>query len=76
MGSDGEASDLNLPVYVAVGSNVKEGKSLLNWAAENFQGRDICLVHVHRPANLLSLCKPTASLQFHVCLCECNSDFY
>lgn len=74
MGSDGEASDLNLPVYVAVGSNVKEGKSLLNWAAENFQGRDICLVHVHRPAN--SLCKPTASLQFHVCLCECNSDFY
>ncbi|KAL9163310.1 hypothetical protein ABFS82_06G032500 [Erythranthe guttata] len=55
MGSDGETSDFSSPTYVAVGSNVKEGKSLLTWAVENFQGRDICLVHVHQPANFVSL---------------------
>ncbi|KAK6155683.1 hypothetical protein DH2020_009931 [Rehmannia glutinosa] len=55
MGSEGETSDFNSPIYVAVGRNVKEGKSLLNWAVENFEGRNICLVHVHQPANLVSL---------------------
>ncbi|KAK4431478.1 U-box domain-containing protein 32 [Sesamum alatum] len=55
MGSEGESSDFNLPIYVAVGRNVKEGKSLLTWAVENFDGRNICLVHVHQPANFVSL---------------------
>ncbi|KAI3458134.1 hypothetical protein Pfo_014797 [Paulownia fortunei] len=55
MGSEGETSDINLPIYVAVGRNVKEGKSLLTWAVESFEGRNICLVHVHQPANLVSL---------------------
>ncbi|KAL6545210.1 hypothetical protein OROHE_009875 [Orobanche hederae] len=55
MGSEGETSDLNSPIYVSVGRNVKEGKSLLTWAVENFAGRDIFLLHVHQPASLVSL---------------------
>ncbi|KAL3834405.1 hypothetical protein ACJIZ3_009141 [Penstemon smallii] len=55
MGSEGEISDLNLPIHVAVGRNVKEGKLLLNWAVKNFEGRDICLVHVHQHNDLVSL---------------------
>ncbi|GFP82236.1 U-box domain-containing protein 33 [Phtheirospermum japonicum] len=55
MGSEGETSNFNSPIYVAVGRNVKEGKTLLTWAVESFAGREICLVHVHQPASLASL---------------------
>ncbi|KAL0400736.1 UNVERIFIED_CONTAM: U-box domain-containing protein 32 [Sesamum latifolium] len=55
MGSEEESSGFNSSIYVAVGRNVKEGKSLLTWAVENFDGRNICLVHVHQPTNLVSL---------------------
>ncbi|KAL0371714.1 UNVERIFIED_CONTAM: U-box domain-containing protein 32 [Sesamum calycinum] len=69
MGSEGESSDFNSPLYVAVGRNVKEGKSLLTWALENFDGRNICLVHVHQPTNLVSLLNgklSTSKLKNHV----------
>lgn len=36
-------------VFVAVGSDVEVGKSLLEWAIGRFEGRKICLVHVHTP---------------------------
>lgn len=58
MGSEGEIGSCNSPIYVAVGRNVKTGKSLLTWAVENFGGTNICLVHVHQPASFVSLCKP------------------
>lgn len=43
-------------VFVAVGKNLKEGKSVLSWAVNNFAGtgRRICLLHVHQPTQLLS----------------------
>ena len=37
-------------IYVAVGTNVKDCKSILLWALRNFGGKRICIVHVHRPA--------------------------
>ena len=36
-------------IYVAVGTNVKDCKSILLWALRNFGGKRICIVHVHRP---------------------------
>lgn len=44
-------------VYVAVGKNVKEGKSLLSWAVKRFKGWSVCLLHVHQATHLVSLCK-------------------
>ncbi|KAK7857967.1 u-box domain-containing protein 33 [Quercus suber] len=37
-------------IYVAVGTDVKDCKSILLWALRNFRGKRICIVHVHRPA--------------------------
>lgn len=39
-------------VFVAVGKNVKEGKSILSWALKSFSVRRICILHVH-PSNHL-----------------------
>ena len=36
-------------IYVAVGTDVKDCKSILLWALRNFGGKRICIVHVHRP---------------------------
>ncbi|KZV28301.1 U-box domain-containing protein 32-like [Dorcoceras hygrometricum] len=55
MGDEGESFDYNPTLYVAVGRNVKEGKSLLEWAVKSFEGRKICLLHVHHPTILVSL---------------------
>ncbi|KAL8544002.1 hypothetical protein ACS0TY_004523 [Phlomoides rotata] len=66
MGSEGETADSNSPIYVAVGRNVKEGKSLLTWALENFEGTRICLLHVHQSPNFVSLLNgklPASSLK-------------
>ncbi|KAL9684372.1 hypothetical protein QQ045_021808 [Rhodiola kirilowii] len=50
-------------VFVAVGSDVDAGKSVLEWAIRRFEGRKICLVHVHRPKRsssvVLSVCERT-----------------
>ncbi|KAF6157756.1 hypothetical protein GIB67_037329 [Kingdonia uniflora] len=34
-------------VHVAVGKDVKESKSVLIWALENFRGKKICIIHIH-----------------------------
>lgn len=49
--------DVENTVFVAVGENVKEGKSLLSWTLKSFPGKNICLLHVHQPTRLLSLSK-------------------
>ncbi|XP_048127093.1 U-box domain-containing protein 32 isoform X5 [Rhodamnia argentea] len=36
-------------VFVAVGRNVEKCKTTLHWAARNFSGKRICLLHVHQP---------------------------
>ncbi|XP_016505847.2 U-box domain-containing protein 32 [Nicotiana tabacum] len=41
-------------VFVAVGKNVKEGKSILSWALKSFSVRRICILHVHPSNHLLS----------------------
>ncbi|KAF3623127.1 Receptor protein kinase, putative isoform 2 [Capsicum annuum] len=46
--------DLENTVFVAVGKNVKEGKSVLSWALKSFAGRRICVLHVHQPNHLFS----------------------
>lgn len=46
--------DVEDTVFVAVGKNVKEGKSVLSWALKSFAGRRICVLHVHQPNHLFS----------------------
>nr|GMC64847.1 U-box domain-containing protein 32 isoform X1 [Ipomoea batatas] len=46
--------DVENTVFVAVGKNVKEGKSTLYWAVKSFSRKRICLLHVHQPTQLLS----------------------
>ncbi|GAB2294024.1 hypothetical protein Dimus_028240 [Dionaea muscipula] len=55
MGSgEKELNDVEDTVFVAVGKHVKESESTLLWAAHNFPGKKICLLHVHQPSNLLT----------------------
>ncbi|KAK9273562.1 hypothetical protein L1049_018372 [Liquidambar formosana] len=42
-------------LYVAVGKDVKESKSILMWALQNSGGRKICLIHVYQPAQMIPL---------------------
>lgn len=44
-------------IFVAVGKNLKENKSLLIWALQNSGGRKICIIHVHQPAQMIPLSK-------------------
>lgn len=45
-------------VYVAVGKSVEKTAALLQWTFGMFPGREICLIHVHRPSPLIpTLCK-------------------
>ncbi|KAL4585081.1 hypothetical protein LXL04_009695 [Taraxacum kok-saghyz] len=37
-------------IYVAVGKDLKESQSTLLWALRNSGGRQICILHVHQPA--------------------------
>ncbi|KAK4363069.1 hypothetical protein RND71_018310 [Anisodus tanguticus] len=46
--------DVENTIFVAVGKNVKEGKSILSWALKSFAGRRICILHVHQPNHLFS----------------------
>lgn len=46
--------DVENTIFVAVGKNVKEGKSILSWALKSFAGRRICVLHVHQPNHLFS----------------------
>lgn len=49
--------DVEDTIYVAVGKNLEESKSVLSWALRSFCGRSICLLHVHQPIQLVSLSK-------------------
>uniref|UniRef100_A0A2N9FHW5 RING-type E3 ubiquitin transferase n=1 Tax=Fagus sylvatica TaxID=28930 RepID=A0A2N9FHW5_FAGSY len=40
-------------ICVTVGIDVKECKSILLWALQNSRGKRICIIHVHRPAQLI-----------------------
>ncbi|XP_047982359.1 U-box domain-containing protein 33-like isoform X3 [Salvia hispanica] len=40
-------------VYVAVGKSVEKTAALLQWTFSMFPGREICLIHVHRPSPLI-----------------------
>ncbi|KAM0034258.1 putative protein kinase RLK-Pelle-RLCK-IXb family [Helianthus debilis subsp. tardiflorus] len=48
-----EFNDVNNTIFVAVGMNVKDGKSLILWTLKNFSGmKKISLLYVHQPADL------------------------
>ncbi|KAE7999502.1 hypothetical protein FH972_003922 [Carpinus fangiana] len=47
------ASAIDDMIYVAVGKDVKECKSILLWALQNSGGKRICILHVHQPAQLI-----------------------
>lgn len=51
--------DVEESIYVAVGKNLKDGKSLISWALSSFQGKgkNIYLLHVHQPSQSVSLSK-------------------
>ncbi|XP_059667103.1 U-box domain-containing protein 32 isoform X2 [Cornus florida] len=53
--TEGFCCDVEKTVFVAVGKNVKESKSTLLWALQSFAGKNLCLLHVHQPAHLVSL---------------------
>ncbi|KAB1214361.1 U-box domain-containing protein 33 [Morella rubra] len=42
-------------LYVAVGEEMKQNKPLLLWALKYSEGRKICIMHVHRPANTVPI---------------------
>lgn len=44
-------------IYVAVGSETAKNKSNLTWAIDNSEGRKICIVLVHQPAQMIPVCK-------------------
>ena len=46
--------DLEETIFVAVGKNVEKSKRLLFWVLHSFAGKKICLLYVHRPANVVS----------------------
>ena len=52
MASRLEASEVFLfedIIYVALGTDVRECKSILLWAVQNSGGKSICILHVHQP---------------------------
>ncbi|GLU24281.1 hypothetical protein SLE2022_402290 [Rubroshorea leprosula] len=60
MGTVGETEgegvlDVEETIFVAVEKNVKKSKKTLFWAAENFLGRKICLLHVYQPTHVHAL---------------------
>lgn len=51
-------------IYVAVSRDVKESKSTLLWALQNFVGRKFCLLHVHQPAQMIPISNLSLPLYF------------
>ncbi|XP_015874111.3 U-box domain-containing protein 33 [Ziziphus jujuba] len=46
-------SDDGNRVYVAVGKGFEKFVSLLHWTFKRFKGKEICIVHVHQPSQLI-----------------------
>ena len=51
-------------IYVAVGVNVKECKSIILWAVQNSGGKRICILHVHQPPQLIPCSKSQSFILF------------
>ncbi|KAI4368833.1 hypothetical protein MLD38_017345 [Melastoma candidum] len=49
----GEVGGGNDKVYVAVGTTLEKGIGLIRWSVERFSGKEICVLHVHRPSPLI-----------------------
>lgn len=54
IGAEG-LNDVENTVFVAVGKSVKDSKTTLFWATNNFPGKKICLLHVHQTSQLATL---------------------
>ncbi|XP_060218600.1 U-box domain-containing protein 33-like isoform X2 [Lycium barbarum] len=46
---------VNDVIYVAVGKELKETEPALTWALNKFGGREICILHVHTPAQKIPI---------------------
>lgn len=62
-------------IHVAVGKDVKEGKSIVEWAYRYSGGKKLCIIHVHQPAQKIPLSKFTThtyiySIHTYVCMYE------
>jgi hypothetical protein len=51
-------------VFVAVDEEFKRGKSALQWALQNLakDGTQVVVAHVHRPAQMIPMSKPSLSV--------------
>jgi hypothetical protein len=58
------ASAIDDMIYVAVGKDVKECKSILLWALQNSGGKRICILHVHQPAQFIPFSKSQPHVHF------------
>ncbi|GLT61314.1 hypothetical protein SLA2020_340330 [Shorea laevis] len=47
--------DVEETIFVAVGKSVEESKTTLFWAAQNFAGKKICVLHVYQPKHVAEL---------------------
>ncbi|KAI3784005.1 hypothetical protein L1987_43096 [Smallanthus sonchifolius] len=50
-----EFNDVKNTVFVAVGENVVESKSVILWTLQKFSGLKFCLLHVHQSAQSITL---------------------
>ncbi|KAK4483474.1 hypothetical protein RD792_010666 [Penstemon davidsonii] len=49
-------------MFVALGKDVKESETVLNWALNNSRGKTICILHVHQPAQKIPMMGTKVSL--------------
>ena len=47
--------DARETIFVAVGKRVEQSERALLWAVNNFSGKSLCVLHVHRPSRLLAM---------------------
>lgn len=47
-------SDVEETIFVAVGKNVEKNKTTVFWALQNFAGKKISLLHVHKPLHVFA----------------------
>lgn len=47
-------SDVEETIFVAVGKNVEKNKTTVFWALQNFAGKKISLLHVHKPSHVFA----------------------
>lgn len=49
-------------LFVALGKDVKESETVLMWALHNSRGKKICILHIHQPAQKISMMGPKVSI--------------